>query len=362
MSSTHTVTLAAIATAQAIASAFVILLMGAFAQRFSLLTPNSNKELSLLVGTVLESCLAFSSMLRLSANDIATGGPLLFWPVIHVALSLLLGYAILPNSSRRGALLLCTALGNAGAIPTPLVQTLLSTTMDSNAAARGTLLVQLYLVTWRFLVWSVGPALLQTSIASGGKKNEDGGGGGSTRNAAGLSLRVLRQRLLPPPTIASLVGGALAFGPAPLRQLVLDGPLRFVHSAAKQVGAASPPLALLTLGFALGSSMSGQGVGDGGRTRFTTYEIVAACSIRLLLVPLSHLLLMRSALFDAPARTDPVHIVLLVQSAVPTALSVNSIFQREGVDTSSLGRLMLPMYAFAMPSIVGMMVLDVLVA
>ena len=108
--------------------------------------------------------------------------------------------------------------------------------------------------------------------------------------------------------------------------------------------------------------MSGQGVGDGGRTRFTTYEIVAACSIRLLLVPLSHLLLMRSALFDAPARTDPVHIVLLVQSAVPTALSVNSIFQREGVDTSSLGRLMLPMYAFAMPSIVGMMVLDVLVA
>ena len=92
MSSTHTVTLAAIATAQAIASAFVILLMGAFAQRFSLLTPNSNKELSLLVGTVLESCLAFSSMLRLSANDIATGGPLLFWPVIHVALSLLLGY------------------------------------------------------------------------------------------------------------------------------------------------------------------------------------------------------------------------------------------------------------------------------
>ena len=69
-----------------------------------------------------------------------------------------------------------------------------------------------------------------------------------------------------------------------------------------------------------------------------------------------------SALFDAPARTDPVHIVLLVQSAVPTALSVNSIFQREGVDTSSLGRLMLPMYAFAMPSIVGMMVLDVLVA
>ena len=39
MSSTHTVTLAAIATAQAIASAFVILLMGAFSS--TVLTPDA---------------------------------------------------------------------------------------------------------------------------------------------------------------------------------------------------------------------------------------------------------------------------------------------------------------------------------
>ena len=37
---------------------------------------------------------------------------------------------------------------------------------------------------------------------------------------------------------------------------------------------------------------------------------------------------------------------------------MNAIFQREGVDTRPLGKLMLPMYALAMPTIIGVIVVN----
>ena len=285
---------AAAAAAQAIASAATIMALGGLTQRYGLPSTSSNKELSLLIGTVLEACLAFSSMCSLTAEDLLVGAPLMVWPAVHMCLALGLALALLPDSPRRGSLLLCATLGNAGAIPNPIVKTLFANTADSS---RSILLVQLYLVTWRVLVWSVGPALLSSFGYQRGVADAKEGQ---------FSLHTLRRRLLPPPTLASLAGICLAFGPAQLRALVLDGPLHFMLSAAKQVGSASPPLALMTLGFAL----SGAASSHGGDT-FSSYETAVVCAIRLVLLPASHLLLTRSVSPLTSSSADPLHVVLL---------------------------------------------------
>ena len=69
-------------------------------------------------------------------------------------------HLLLPHSPRRGTLLVCSSVGNAGGLPTALVVALLAQPL----VPQGVLFVQLYCASWRVLLWSVGPALLGASV------------------------------------------------------------------------------------------------------------------------------------------------------------------------------------------------------
>jgi predicted permease len=356
---------AAAAMTSILASASIISL-GALARRWSLLSDPTSKQLSALQSTLLEPLLAFSSLCSLTTDDLYASGPFLMWPLVHAVIGLCLASLLLPRSPRRGAALVCATFGNAGALPTALIPTLLS----GGGVAQAMLFVQVYLATWRLLLWSLAPALLASSRPQ--KRDDDGP---STPTTESLGQRLLRL-LLPPPSVGSICGLSLAFAPTLVRALLLDGPLKFALSAAKLAGGAGPPLVLINLGYALsgvgggggGSGDSGGGGGGGGGAgalgrgaAFTAYEVGVVAVVKLLLLPGVHLILSAIVHPIEPGEIrrdrDPFHLVLLLQACMPAAVSVQAIFHREGVDTRPLGPMMLTQYALAAPTIVAIIVL-----
>lgn len=83
------------------------------------------------------------------------------------------------------------------------------------------------------------------------------------------------------------------------------------------------------------------------------------CAVRLLLVPLAHVGI--HALAYAPgaaaegasavAAAWPFHLVLLLQPAMPCALSVQAVFQSAGIDARPYGLLMAAQYVLAVPTV-----------
>ena len=348
---------AAGAASLAILASASIIALGAISRRWQLLSDSSTKDISKLQSTLLEPLLAFSSLSVLTRDDLAASLPFLLWPFLHVSLGLCLTFLLLPRSPRRGSLLVCAAFGNAGALPTALIPTLLS----GSEVAQAMLFVQCYLATWRLLLWSVAPALLSNSRPK--KSDDEPSAKAEDESLGGWLLRLL----LPPPSVGSLLGLSLAFAPARARALLLTGPLAFLSAAAKSAGGASPPLVLVNLGYAL-SGVGGTRGGGGGSSSsssavsFTSYEVSVVVVIKLIALPALHLL-MASVLHPTDPASglsrdqDPFHLVLLLQAAMPAAVSVQAIFHREGADTKPLGPLMLLQYALAMPTIVVAIVL-----
>jgi predicted permease len=333
----------------------------------------TSKQLSALQSTLLEPLLAFSSLCSLTTDDLYASGPFLMWPLVHAVIGLSLAWLLLPRSPRRGAALVCATFGNAGALPTALIPTLLS----GGGVAQAMLFVQVYLATWRLLLWSLAPALLASSRPQ--KRDDDGP---STPTTESLGQRLLRL-LLPPPIVGSICGLSFAFAPTLVRALLLDGPITFAFSAAKSAGGAAksaggagPPLVLINLGYALsgvgvgggGGGDSGGGGGGGGGAgalgrgaAFTAYEVGVVAVVKLLLLPGAHLILSAIVHPIEPGEIrrdrDPFHLVLLLQACMPAAVSVQAIFHREGVDIRPLGPMMLTQYALAAPTIVAIIVL-----
>ena len=98
---------------------------------------------------------------------------------------------------------------------------------------------------------------------------------------------------------------------------------------------------------------------------FTAHEATACILTRLVLTPAVHIAIVALT----RARTagagngggsggfaDPLALVLLLQAGMPSAISVQVIFQRGGVDTKPLGALMLWMYVLAAPAVVAQVV------
>lgn len=373
---------AAAAATQAILSSAAVIAIGALSNAAGMLSPTSIGELSMLQSMLLEPCLAFASLSSLRAADLLNGMPLLCWAPVHMLLALAVAMILLPRNARRGPLLVCAAFGNAGAMPVALIPTLLPSAM----VPQGLLFIQVYLVTWRILLWSIGPALLRPSAL---KKTD------ATHTSVATTSPSWRSLLFPPPTAGSVAGLAVAFAPAAVGELfATSGPLSFVVSAARQAGAASPPIALITLGSALlvgGGASAASNTARGARSpsrstrstrsrspappraangtaplgSFTLYEMLAVCATRLLVLPCLHLALCGGQLAHwsgiAPARAsldEPLYLVLLLQAAMPSAVSVQAIFQRAAVDTRPLGRLMILQYALAMPAVVGVICLS----
>ena len=346
----------AAAACHAIAISAAVISIGVASRRFRVIS--TIKELSALQATFLEPALAFSALSSLTAADFATGAPLLLWAPVHAVIALGIAYLLLPSSSRRGALLLCSGFGNAGALPNAIVPVML----PASAVSRGLLFVQVYMVPWRFLLWSIGPALLRPAQD---KKNDD-----ESKVNGAASRPSLRQLLLPPPSIGSFLGLVLACAPSVVRGLFFNGgPLAFVIAAAQQAGAASPPVALIGLGFALsGGERERGGSGANGKesasNNFSKRELAVCLLTRLLFTPALHLVLFFA--LSAPiahehnrqqssARgvlADPLTLVLLLQAGMPSAASVQALFQRSGADTAPLGSLLAWQYMLAAPAIV----------
>ena len=346
---------AAIAAAQAILSTAAVVSCGAFARLSAVLSPVGAGELSALGVLLLEPCLAFSALSRLTSSDLAAGGPMLLWAPLHSLVALGLGVCLLPKSPRKGAALACAAFGNAGLLPIALVPALVA---SPSVSAQGLLFVQVYLVPFRLLVWGLGPALLTLD-----RPKKTDGRQGSPGNGARSSIASWLRMLLPPPSVGSLLGIALAFAPGAVRSACTSGNLAWALTAIRQVGSAQSPLALMALGFALaGSAADAHGAGQKGQkgkpsaTRFTAREIATVCLIRLMLLPLIHRALC-AVLHPTPASSgllaDPFALVLLLQACVPTSVSLTPVFQREGIDTRQLGPMMLVQYLLAMPAIVA---------
>jgi len=113
---------------------------------------------------------------------------------------------------------------------------------------------------------------------------------------------------------------------------------------------------------AVGSGGGGGSSSSSSAVSFTSYEVSVVVVIKLIALPALHLL-MASVLHPTDPASglsrdqDPFHLVLLLQAAMPAAVSVQAIFHREGADTKPLGPLMLLQYALAMPTIVVAIVL-----
>ena len=333
----------AAAASGAILSSALVISLGGISHRWSLLSDSSCADLGKIQATLLEPLLAFSALSVLTSAELIASAPLLVWPLVHTLIGLGLAFALLPASPRRGALLICATFGNAGALPMALIPVLLS----GSAVPQAMLFIQVYLATWRLLLWSIAPALISRPHL---KKNDD------TDASLEESWRSwLLRLLLPPPSIGSLAGISLAFSPTLFRQHVLSGPLSFFYVAAKSAGAASPPLVLINLGYALSGAGSAQQSSATATpsSAFTLREIVTVSLIKLVALPIIHLLL-ASAVHPTSQDllSEPFQLVLLLQAAMPAAVSVQAIFQRESVDPKPLGPLMLLQYCLAMPTII----------
>ena len=355
------------AAAHAIALSAVVILLGVACRRFGILA--SAKDLSALQATFLEPALAFSALSSLTRADFELGAPLLLWAPLHAALSFGIAYALLPSSPRKGALLLCASFGNAGALPNAIVPSML----PAASIGRGLLFVQCYMVPWRVLLWSVGPTLLRKWSTSPVKKDDDADDKGSSATPstgqASSSTTTIRGLLLPPPTIGSLLGLAVACAPVRIRNALgkNGGPLAFVFAAAAQVGNASPPVALIGIGIALSAGGDVRPGKQGGRRQdekaFTPWELAVCTATRLLLLPCVHIaIVMLSAGVSPPASrsaslgldplADPLTLVLLLQAGMPSAASMQALFQRSGADPAPLGRLLAWQYVLAAPAVV----------
>ncbi|KAL1524969.1 hypothetical protein AB1Y20_019845 [Prymnesium parvum] len=319
--------------------------IGATAAHLAVLTDSSVRELAALQVALLEPCLALSTLSRLRLDELVRSLPLLLWASAHVSIGLGLGRALLPKSERRGALLLICAFGNAGGLPNVVVPAVLRSLQGGGALVEeGLVYVQMYLFWWRLLVWSVGPPLLEAAADSYKKTDGDEG----TRAEAPTGAARRHRRLLTPPALASLVGVALGCVPA-VRSLLVDGVPHSPLLAAQSLGQAGSALAVLTLGFALHGTYATRGAGAGNPTRS---EVLIVCLVRLVLTPACHLLL--HALVH-PREGAPIswayHLVLVLQPAMPCALSVQAVCQAGGVDARPFGMLMAMQYALALVSV-----------
>lgn len=360
----------------ALSTTAATVLLGAGAARLGVLTSVGTREAGALMVGLLEPCLAASTLVKLTLPELIKSAPLLLWAGAHVTLGLLIGRLLLPQSERRGALLLICAFGNAGGLPNAIAPALLRGSASSDATVSEALFyVQMYLFWWRLLVWSIGPALLATAAMPNTHLRKKTDGDAQATQITPITFR----QLFPPPACAS-VGGVLVGLVPPFRALFVEGALLPVMRAAEALGQAGSALALLTLGSALNGTFQH---GTGGSGSPTRKEFFTVCAVRLVLVPAVHLLLHACAYPLASNRHGDdwaFHLVLILQPAMPCALSVQAssaadaptppaqallcasvsppqspllqaVCQAAGIDSRPLGLLMAAQYALALLSV-----------
>ncbi|TVU10044.1 hypothetical protein EJB05_43549, partial [Eragrostis curvula] len=150
------------------------------------------------------------------------------------------------------------------------------------------------------------------------------------------------KRLLPPSTIAAIVG--LVIGVTSLIRNALIGenaPLRAVQGSVELIGAAAIPSVALIMG---GNLLNGVR----GGARVDKSVIAGVVMVRYILLPLVGIGLVKGAIRVGLVQPDPLYqFILMLQYAVPPAMNIGTMTQLFGVGTSECSVIFVWAYALA---------------
>mmetsp|Transcript_76524 Transcript_76524/g.236963 ORF Transcript_76524/g.236963 Transcript_76524/m.236963 type:complete len:340 (-) Transcript_76524:305-1324(-) len=293
---------------------FTMIGSGTFMRACGVISPVGQREMAQVAMQFLLPAFNFSALIAdVSWSKLVASRVVALFSALHVALGLLLGCLLCAvgcrsdflRGSRSQVLVLC-AFCNGTAMPLPLFRALLAhpRLQAPGAEAEGSLAITVYGTVWRFLLWTVGIAILESGANRGGEEGK------------GLAPgRLLRRVLLNANTCASAAGLAIALSGA--ADVVLGGPLAFLREACANVAKASHTMLLLTLGAALWPIPS-----------ITDWRaILGVCGVKLVAMPALTL-----GLLSLAEPTPTVGLVLAIEGCVPSALQVSMMIQSTGQD------------------------------
>ncbi len=278
-------------TVSAVISVFTVIAVGAAARWGGWLSEEADQSLMKIIMGLLFPCLIFSSVsnnpaLREVGNlawATAVGAGSIGLGLVVAALTLRLGTRLfgLETREQQRTFVLAVAFFNYAFVPIPLIELLF------DEATLGVMFV--HNVGAGLLVYSLGIALM-----------------------SGKAERYWWKRMLNGPTIATVVALAAnwsGFGTLMVERLV------FLDQAVRWLGQASVPISLLAIGAVTADQFGPNG--DGISRAASTRMILAACFLRLLVLPV----LMLAAATYLPI-SDLLRRVMVIMAAMPSATFV----------------------------------------
>ncbi|MBN2450052.1 MAG: AEC family transporter [Lentisphaeria bacterium] len=307
----------------------LVCLAGTWLARRGILDAAFRRTMSHLILALMLPCLLVS---RLSVG--ASSGNLLRWlamplsALVYVALGFGVGWLVLflvrPPEPLRRLVTASTAFGNSGYVPYPLVGAIAATApvfaADPTAADRGMAYVSLYLVCMSPCLWGIGFPYL-----------------------AHRPLRELRPgHVLSPPILSALAGIVIGVVPFLNRLLVSpDAPLRILLDTAALIGDGVIPCSLLVLGANLAERVP-------ANVGIPTRVYAGVIWGRLILMPVIGCLYTLTLLRFGLLPEDPMFLlVLLLESAVPSATNLIVMCQVHSRGEAAMSRLLVVTYVAA---------------
>ncbi|KAI8536725.1 hypothetical protein RHMOL_Rhmol10G0279300 [Rhododendron molle] len=161
------------------------------------------------------------------------------------------------------------------------------------------------------------------------------------QNMKNFAEKINLKMLLAPSTIGTIVG-LLVGVITPIRKLIIgdDAPLRVLESSATLVGAAAIPSMTLIVGANLLKGLKRSGIG--------VWVIIGVNVVRYIALPLCGILVVKGARYLGLVGSDALYeFVLLLQYALPSAMTIGTITQLFEVGESECSVIMLWNYAVA---------------
>ncbi|KAI3798690.1 hypothetical protein L1987_33968 [Smallanthus sonchifolius] len=161
------------------------------------------------------------------------------------------------------------------------------------------------------------------------------------RRWGNFSNRVNLTAVFAPSTIGATFGFAIGTI-APIRNLLIgtEAPLRMIQDSASLVGEAAVPVMTLIVGGNLVKGLKGSAI--------SIPLVLGIAAVRYIFLPLFGILVVKGALYFGLVTADPLYrFVLLLQFALPPAMSIGTITQLFGAGESDCSVIMLWTYGLA---------------
>ncbi|KAK9713377.1 hypothetical protein RND81_06G024000 [Saponaria officinalis] len=156
-----------------------------------------------------------------------------------------------------------------------------------------------------------------------------------------ISEKINLKALLAPSTIAVIVGFTIGMI-SPVRNLMIgsDAPLHVIETAASMIGDASIPAITLILGANLLQGLKG--------SHIQLRNVFGIAAVRYIFLPLIGIAVIKGAVHFGMVQADPLfQFVLLLQYALPPAMSIGTITQLFGAGQNECSVIMLWTYVLA---------------